>query len=103
VFLVLPGGAVALDRPSLLALHEQRREDDAPQALDRLAVVVEDRQGLFLGADRHDQSAPVGELVEQGLRRANGRCFHENSIERGVLTLTLPKSDADGGKRVPIS
>jgi HSP20 family molecular chaperone IbpA len=27
----------------------------------------------------------------------------EGSIERGVLTLTLPKSDADGGQRIPIS
>ncbi len=25
------------------------------------------------------------------------------TIERGVLTLTLPKSDADGGQRIPIS
>jgi len=27
----------------------------------------------------------------------------EGSIERGVLTLKLPKSDADGGQRIPIS
>ncbi len=27
----------------------------------------------------------------------------EGSIERGVLTLTLPKSDAVGGQQVPIS
>lgn len=27
----------------------------------------------------------------------------EGSIERGVLTLTLPKSDADGGQRIPLS
>ena len=27
----------------------------------------------------------------------------EGSIERGVLTLTLPKSDADGGQQIPVS
>ncbi|MCQ4332991.1 Hsp20/alpha crystallin family protein [Natronomonas sp. F2-12] len=27
----------------------------------------------------------------------------EGSIDRGVLTLTLPKSDADGGRQVPVS
>lgn len=27
----------------------------------------------------------------------------EGTVEKGVLTLTLPKSDADGGKQIPIS
>ena len=27
----------------------------------------------------------------------------EGSIDRGVLSLTLPKSDAEGGQRVPVS
>ena len=65
---------------------EARKQKDVPREFRYLS----EERALFLDAD-----LPLPPDVSGA--------DAEGSIERGVLTLTLPKSDADGGKRVPIS
>lgn len=65
---------------------EARREKDVPRDFSYLT----EERSLFLDADLPLPPDATGADAE-------------GSIERGVLTLTLPKSDADGGRRVPIS
>jgi HSP20 family molecular chaperone IbpA len=65
---------------------EARKQKDVPREFRYLS----EERALFLDADLPLPPDVTGADAE-------------GSIERGVLTLTLPKSDADGGKRVPIS
>lgn len=65
---------------------EARREKDVPREFSYL----DEERSLFLDADLPLPPDATGADAE-------------GSIDRGVLTLTLPKSDAEGGKQVPIS
>ncbi len=65
---------------------EARREKAAPRDFRYLT----EERALFLDAELPLPPDATGADAE-------------GSIERGVLTLTLPKSDADGGQRIPIS
>lgn len=65
---------------------EAQREKDVPREFRYLT----EERALFLDAELPLPSDATG-------ADASG------TIERGVLTLTLPKSDADGGQRIPIS
>ena len=65
---------------------EGRKEKAVPREFSYIA----EKRALFLDAD-----LPLPpDVTGAGAK---------GSIERGVLTLTLPKSDADGGQPVPIS
>ncbi len=65
---------------------EARKEKAVPREFSYIA----EERALFLDADLPLPPDATGADAE-------------GSIERGVLTLTLPKSDADGGEQVPIS
>ena len=65
---------------------EARREKDVPRDFSYLT----EERSLFLDVDLPLPPDATGADAE-------------GSIERGVLTLTLPKSDADSGQQVPIS
>ncbi|MDR9431585.1 MAG: Hsp20/alpha crystallin family protein [Natronomonas sp.] len=65
---------------------EARREKAVPKGFR----YVSEERDLFLDAELPLPSDATGADAE-------GR------IERGVLTLTLPKSSADGGMKIPIS
>ena len=65
---------------------EARREKSVPREFRYLS----EERALFLDAELPLPPDATGADAE-------------GSIERGVLTLTLPKSDADGGQQIPIS
>ena len=65
---------------------EARREKSVPREFRYLS----EERALFLDAELPLPPDATGADAE-------------GSIERGVLTLTLPKSDADGGQRIPLS
>ncbi len=65
---------------------EARKEKAVPREFSYIA----EKRALFLDTDLPLPPDATGADAE-------------GSIERGVLTLTLPKSDADGGEQVPIS
>ncbi len=65
---------------------EARKEKDVPREFRYLS----EKRSLFVDADLPLPPDVTGAGAE-------------GSIERGVLTLTLPKSDADGGEQVPVS
>jgi HSP20 family molecular chaperone IbpA len=65
---------------------EARREKSVPREFR----YVSEERALFLDAELPLPPNATGAGAE-------------GTIERGVLTLVLPKSDADGGKRIPVS
>jgi HSP20 family molecular chaperone IbpA len=65
---------------------EARREKSVPREFQYLS----EERALFLDAELPLPHNATGADAD-------------GTIERGVLTLTLPKSDADGGQRIPIS
>jgi HSP20 family molecular chaperone IbpA len=65
---------------------EARREKSVPREFQ----YISEERALFLDAELPLPPNATGADAD-------------GTIERGVLTLTLPKSDADGGQRIPIS
>jgi HSP20 family molecular chaperone IbpA len=65
---------------------EARKAKDVPREFSYLS----EERALFLNAELPLPPDATGADAE-------------GSIDRGVLTLTLPKSDAEGGRRVPVS
>ena len=65
---------------------EARREKTVPQEFRYLT----EERALFLDAELPLPPDATGADAE-------------GTVEKGVLTLTLPKSDADGGQQIPIS
>ncbi len=65
---------------------EARREKNVPEGFNYLS----EERALFLDADLPLPPDVTGADAE-------------GTIDRGVLTLTLPKSDADSGQQIPIS
>lgn len=65
---------------------EARREKETPREFRYLT----EERALFLDAELPLPPDATGADAE-------------GAVEKGVLTLTLPKSDADGGQQIPIS